>query len=102
MHTFKTKRQRAESFVLGAMPSCWLETTLVSDLGWFSTNFKFFPDVVYVGVANHLHKSTVIQALNAKKHVLCEKPMAVNAKEVREMIEAAERNGCFLMEVRVD
>jgi dihydrodiol dehydrogenase / D-xylose 1-dehydrogenase (NADP) len=55
-------------------------------------------DVVYVGVANHLHKSTVVQALNAKKHVLCEKPMAVNAKEVREMIEAAQKNKCFLME----
>jgi predicted dehydrogenase len=41
----------------------------------------------------------VLQALNAKKHVLCEKPMAVNAKEVREMIEAAKRNKCFLMEV---
>jgi len=55
-------------------------------------------DVVYVGVANHLHKSAVIQALEAKKHVLCEKPFAVNAKEVREMIEAAQKNKRFLME----
>ncbi|KAI1695401.1 oxidoreductase family, NAD-binding rossmann fold domain-containing protein [Ditylenchus destructor] len=55
-------------------------------------------DVVYIGVANHVHKSAVVQALNAKKHVLCEKPFAVNAREVREMIEAARRNQRFLME----
>ncbi|KAI1695157.1 oxidoreductase family, NAD-binding rossmann fold domain-containing protein [Ditylenchus destructor] len=55
-------------------------------------------DVIYIGVANHLHKSAVVQALDAGKHVLCEKPMAVNAREVRAMIEAARRNQRFLME----
>jgi predicted dehydrogenase len=56
--------------------------------------------VVYVGVSNHLHKALVLQALKARKHVLCEKTLAVNAKEVREMIEVANATGCFLMEVR--
>ena len=36
-------------------------------------------------------------ALNAGKHVLCEKPMATNAKEAQEMIDAAEKNNKLLM-----
>jgi predicted dehydrogenase len=61
--------------------------------------FYFLSDVVYIGVANHKHHSTVIQALEAKKSVLCEKPMGISANEVREMIEVARRNKTFLMEV---
>ncbi|KAI6204267.1 hypothetical protein M3Y94_00653100 [Aphelenchoides besseyi] len=55
-------------------------------------------DIVYVGVANHLHKSTVLQALEAGKHVLCEKPLALNCHEVSEMIEKAKSKKVFLME----
>jgi len=55
-------------------------------------------DIVYIGVQNIAHAQLTIQALNSGKHVLCEKPMAVNAKEVREMVEAARKNKKFLME----
>lgn len=55
-------------------------------------------DAVYVSLTNAQHKEWVIAALDAGKHVLCEKPLAMNAAEVREMQSAAERNGRLLVE----
>ena len=49
-------------------------------------------DAVDVSVWNCSHASCSIMALNAGKHVLCEKPMATNAKEAQEMIDAAKKN----------
>ncbi len=46
---------------------------------------------------NSAHKECAVAALNAGKHVLCEKPMAVSAAEAAEMKAAAERNGRLLM-----
>lgn len=56
-------------------------------------------DVVYVGTLNHVHVGTVEAAVAAGKHVLCEKPLGVNAAEVGRMIAAARQHGRFLMEV---
>jgi len=53
---------------------------------------------VYIPLPNHLHKEWVIRALNAGKNVLCEKPLALNAKEAEEMFDAAEKNNVILME----
>jgi len=55
-------------------------------------------DAVYNPLPNDLHAEWSIRALRAGKHVLCEKPMAMNAPEVRAMIEAAEAGGVLLME----
>ena len=49
-------------------------------------------DAVYVAVPNHLHKEYSVRAARAGVHVLCEKPMAVNEAECREMIQAAEQS----------
>jgi len=57
-------------------------------------------DVVYVGVINPHHLSACRLFADAKKNVLCEKPLAMNAKEVKEILSSAERNDVFLMEVR--
>lgn len=55
-------------------------------------------DAVYVATTNDCHKEYVIKALNAKKAVLVEKPIALNEQETLEMVEAAKRNGVLLME----
>lgn len=49
-------------------------------------------DVVYVASANAFHYEQVIKAANAGKHILCEKPLALNSKQAEEMVEAAKRN----------
>ncbi len=54
-------------------------------------------DAVYIAVPNHLHKEYAVRAARAGVHVLCEKPMAVNEAECREMIEAAEQTRVKLM-----
>jgi predicted dehydrogenase len=48
---------------------------------------------VYVGTPVFLHASQTIQSLAAGKHVLCEKPMAMNEAEARSMVAAAEKCG---------
>jgi xylose dehydrogenase (NAD/NADP) len=55
-------------------------------------------DAVYIPLPNHLHCPWTIRALNAGKHVLCEKPLACTAREAREMAAAARSNGRVLME----
>ena len=55
-------------------------------------------DAVYVPLPNGLHKEWSVKAMQQGKHVLCEKPIAGNANEVREMIAASEANGVKLME----
>ena len=58
------------------------------------------PDVEIVYVATHHpgHREWAVAAAEAGKHILCEKPLAVTADSAAEIIEAARRNGVFLME----
>ncbi len=53
-------------------------------------------DIIYVVLPNSMHKEFTIRASNAGKHVFCEKPMALNAEECREMIKACRDNGVAL------
>ncbi|GAA0497986.1 scyllo-inositol 2-dehydrogenase [Salinibacillus aidingensis] len=55
-------------------------------------------DAVYIASPNSLHKEYAIALMNGKKHVLCEKPMGSNVREVEEMIQAARDNQVLLME----
>lgn len=99
----------------GIMPSKIAELTAVMDIEEARTkavaakygNVKYFtkeedlikdPNVeaVYIGTPTHLHCGQTIMAAKAKKHVLCEKPMGMNAKECEQMIEACEKNGVKL------
>lgn len=62
-------------------------------------NIKNNPDIdaVYVITPNGLHKDQVIRVARAGKHAICEKPMALNAKEGREMIAACTKAGVKLL-----
>ncbi|CZR10137.1 Gfo/Idh/MocA family protein [Trichococcus ilyis] len=55
-------------------------------------------DVVYVAVPHVFHKDISLICLENGKGVLCEKPVAITAAEIKEMIAAAERNQVFFME----
>ena len=55
-------------------------------------------DVVYIGTPHNRHHPDTLLCVRAGKHVLCEKPIAVNHKQGKEMVEAAEAAGVFLME----
>src|SRR5688572_20097545 len=54
-------------------------------------------DAVYVITPNALHHDQVIRVAKAGKHVICEKPMAVNAKEGQEMVEACKKANVKLL-----
>ena len=55
-------------------------------------------DAVYIASPNSLHSSQAIMCIKNNKHVLCEKPMASNLREVKKMISLAEEKGVLLME----
>ena len=57
-------------------------------------------DYVDICTPNYLHSVIAVDALNAGKHVLCEKPDAVSVEEALKMKEAAERNGKRIMVIR--
>ena len=58
-------------------------------------------DAVYIATPNYVHAEQSILCMNHGKHVLCEKPFASNAREVKQMIEAARRNQVTLMEAMI-
>jgi len=53
-------------------------------------------DVVHVCTPNRSHSFITVDALDAGKHVMCEKPMAINSAEAQKMIDARDRSGKLL------
>jgi D-xylose 1-dehydrogenase (NADP+, D-xylono-1,5-lactone-forming) len=58
------------------------------------------PDVeaVYIPLPNHMHMEWSVKAMRKGKHVLCEKPIALNTAECRAMLDESRKNGVKLME----
>jgi len=68
----------------------------------FATSEELFAcdevDAVYIAVPNKFHATLAIQALNAGKHVILEKPFAMNAEEAEQVIAVAKASGrCFTL-----
>ncbi len=55
-------------------------------------NFGEF-DILHICTPHYLHAEMAIRALNAKKHVLCEKPMAIAYEDAKKVAEAVKKNG---------
>ena len=55
-------------------------------------------EAVYIPLPNHLHAEWVKKAADAGKHVLCEKPFAIDAQEAEQAVRHAERKGVLVME----
>ncbi len=55
-------------------------------------------DAVYIPLPNHLHVPYSIKAAEAGKHVLCEKPIALNAEQAMSLLEARDRAGVLIQE----
>lgn len=57
-------------------------------------------DIVYVGVLHTEHWRVGLLFLKAGKNVLCEKPFAMNSRQVKDLVSTAKKNKVFLMEVQ--
>ena len=55
-------------------------------------------DILYIATPHSLHASLTIKALQSNKHVLCEKPIALNYADALQMIETSKANNKFFME----
>ena len=55
-------------------------------------------DIIYIGTPHPFHYELILECLNNGKHVLCEKPFTLNAKETQECIDLARKKKLFLME----
>lgn len=55
-------------------------------------------DIIYVATPHVLHAENTLMALNAGKHVLCEKPFTLNAAQAEHVISVARERGLFVME----
>jgi predicted dehydrogenase len=55
-------------------------------------------EAVYIPLPNHLHVPWAIRAVDRGKHVLCEKPIALSAREAATLIAARDRNGVMIQE----
>ncbi len=53
-------------------------------------------DTVYIGSANAAHHKQVIECANSGKNILCEKPLAINTSQTKEIVEACKQNDVFV------
>ena len=59
-------------------------------------------DVIYIGIITPTHHRLAMIMIEAGKNVLVEKPMAINCRLVKQLIDKAQENDVFLLEVDND
>jgi D-xylose 1-dehydrogenase (NADP+, D-xylono-1,5-lactone-forming) len=97
---------RSENAEIAAIASRSEKAKSVADIFSIPTYYESYEDMlrdeiieaVYIPLPNHLHKEWVIRAAKQGKHVLCEKPASLSAKEALEMMEVCKENGVQFME----
>lgn len=67
-------------------------------LSVFLKKFLIQKDVVYIGTINTKHFEAGMQAISHGKHILCEKPLCMNEKQSKKLLESARNAGVFCME----
>lgn len=82
-------RNRAAAFLPG-------ESYAVSDYAELVSNPLV--DLIYISTPNHLHEEWALRALEAGKHVICEKPLATSPGSAEKMLDEADRYGVLLYE----
>ncbi|MGB9596567.1 MAG: Gfo/Idh/MocA family protein [Candidatus Poribacteria bacterium] len=55
-------------------------------------------DAIYIALPNHLHKEWSIKCAESGKHILCEKPITVNRKELEDILDVVQKCDVFFME----
>ncbi|MEO8711966.1 MAG: Gfo/Idh/MocA family oxidoreductase [Parafilimonas sp.] len=78
------------------------ETFIQNSGGFVAQDIKSFidakPDAVYIATPHHLHFEHALVCLENKIPVLCEKPLALNEKQVTALVDTSQKNKTFLME----
>ena len=76
----------------------------ISEPSFYDSYSQVYDDpnvaIVYIATPHSMHLENTLDAINAGKHVLCEKPMTINARDTEKLITAAKSKGVFLMEGR--
>ena len=88
-------------YVFGRNEEKLKKFTEENDLKYYSTNYEDFlneVDAVYIATPHLTHYEYAKKALEAKKHVLCEKPMVLKKEQVKELFEIARKNNVILYE----
>lgn len=67
--------------------------------GYCENSSNLFLDIVFIDLTNDAHVTWALKAIEAEKHIIVEKPLAVNKKQVRLIVEKARLSNKFLMEV---
>ncbi|KAF5677434.1 dimeric dihydrodiol dehydrogenase [Fusarium denticulatum] len=88
--------EKGTNFVETHMPG---QTQLPSIYGSYEQAYQDpNVDIIYIGTPHGFHKKNCLDAISHGKHVLCEKAFTLNAREAREVLDAAKKKGVFVME----
>lgn len=89
-----SSKEKAEKFTKEHCPSS--TPTLYASYGGVYNDPSV--DIVYIGTPHSLHFKNAMDAINAGKNVLCEKPLTINATEAAALMDAAKEKNVFFME----